>query len=52
MSGLQMFWTIVLAGAVVLFLIVEVVVVIGGGRDLVEMLHALRQAADDKDNKE
>ena len=52
MSGLQMFWTIVLAGAVVLFLIVEVVVVIGGGRDLVEMLHALRKAADDKGNKE
>jgi hypothetical protein len=52
MTGIQIFWTVVLSGAVLLFLIVEVVVVIGGGRDLAEMVDALRQAADDKSDKE
>ena len=41
MSGLAQFWTVVFAVAVVLFLIVEVVVVVGGAGDIVAMVRSL-----------
>ncbi len=41
MTGIQMAWTVVFGIAVFLFLAVEVVVVIGGARDIVDMAHTL-----------
>lgn len=41
MSGLAQFWTVVFGVAVVLFVIVEVVVVIGGAGDIVDMVRSL-----------
>ena len=41
MSGLAQFWTLVFAVAVVLFLVVEVVVVIGGASDIAAMVRSL-----------
>ena len=41
MTGLQLGWSIVFAIAVLLFLVVEVVVVIGGAGNIVDMLKAL-----------
>ena len=41
MSGLAQFWTVVFAVAVVLFLVVEVVVVIGGASDIAAMVRSL-----------
>ena len=44
MTGWQMGWTIILTGAVLLFLVVEVVVIIGGAWNIRDMLRSLRQA--------
>ncbi len=52
MNDLQSFWTIVLICAVLLFLIVEVVVIIGGASNIVEMINSLRQTVSDKENQE
>ena len=41
MSGLAQFWTVVFAVAVLLFLVVEVVVVVGGAGDIVAMVRSL-----------
>lgn len=46
MTGLQTAWTVVFGIAVLLFLAVEVVVVIGGARDIADMLRSLLQQAD------
>ncbi|NKB65950.1 MAG: hypothetical protein GKR89_02705 [Candidatus Latescibacteria bacterium] len=45
MSGWALFWTATFVGAVLLFLVVEVVVVVGGAGDIKEMLQALRREA-------
>lgn len=45
MTGLQITWTIVFAVAVLLFLVVEIVVVVGGARDLKDMVQSLQRAA-------
>jgi len=41
MTGLQLGWTIVFAVAVFLFLVVEIVVIIGGAGNIVDMLKSL-----------
>ena len=41
MSGIAQFWTVVFAIAVLLFLVVEVVVVVGGAGDIVAMVRSL-----------
>ena len=41
MTGLALFWTILFGVAVVLFLAVEVVVVIGGASDIADMIRSL-----------
>jgi hypothetical protein len=41
MSGIAQFWTVVFAIAVLLFLVVEVVVVVGGAGDVVAMVRSL-----------
>ena len=52
MTGLQTFWTWVLGLSVLLFAFVEVVVVIGGARDIRDMLRSLMQhAAQEKAKK-
>jgi hypothetical protein len=45
MSALQITWTIVFAAAVLLFLAVEIVVVVGGASDLKDMVQSLMRAA-------
>ncbi|UCE04928.1 MAG: hypothetical protein JSW07_15065 [bacterium] len=47
MTTLQTIWTIIFAIAVLLFLVVEIVVVIGGARDLVHMMKVLVRAGRD-----
>lgn len=47
MTDLQLFWTVVFAIAVLLFLAVEVVVVIGGASDLADMVRSLRRQRDE-----
>ena len=41
MTGIQLFWTVVFAIAVLCFLVVEVVVVIGGAGNIVDMVKSL-----------
>jgi hypothetical protein len=41
MTGLALFWTILFGIAVLLFLVVEVVVVIGGASDINDMIRSL-----------
>jgi|ABEF01.1.fsa_nt_gi hypothetical protein len=52
MTALQTAWTIVFAVAVVLFLAVEIVVVVGGARDLKDMVRSLLQTASQQDDPE
>ena len=49
MTALQAAWTVVFAAAVLLFLAVEIVVVVGGARDLKDMVESLLQAASRQD---
>ena len=51
MTGLQTFWTWMLGISVVLFFFVEVVVVIGGARDIRDMLQSLMQHAAQEEAK-
>ena len=46
MTGLALFWTAIFAIAVLFFLVVEVVVVIGGAGDIADMLRSLRRDRD------
>ena len=46
MTGLQTVWTAVFAVAVVLFVAVEVVVMVGGAGDIADMLRTLLRQAD------
>lgn len=46
MTGLQTAWTAVLAIAVLLFVGVEIVVVVGGAGDIADMLRTLLRRAD------
>ena len=48
MTGLQLGWTIVFALAVFLFLVVEVVVIIGGAGNIIDMLKSLLRSRDEK----
>ena len=41
MTGIQLFWTVVFAIAVLCFLVVEVVVVIGGAGNIADMVRSL-----------
>lgn len=41
MTYAQIIWTIIFFIAVLMFLVVEIVVIVGGGRDLVYMLKKL-----------
>ena len=52
MTGLQITWTIVFAAAVLLFLAVELVVVVGGTRDLKDMVQSLLRATAHQDGPE
>ena len=45
MSGWQTLWTWTLGLSVIMFFVVEVVVVIGGARDIKDMLASLREHA-------
>ena len=51
MTVAQTIWTIIFAIAVLLFLIVEIVVIIGGARNLIDMMKFLKKAKDDGGNK-
>ncbi len=46
MAGWQTLWTWIFGLSVVLFLLVEVVVVIGGAKDIGDMLRSLREHAE------
>ena len=46
MTGWQTAWTWIFGGAVFLFFLVEVVVVVGGARDIGDMMRSLMQHAD------
>ena len=52
MTGLQTFWTWVFGLSILLFFLVEVVVVVGGARDIKDMLRTLLQRAADEKQKE
>ena len=41
MNGIQLFWTWILGFAVLSFLVVEVVVVVGGASDMADMIRSL-----------
>jgi len=51
MTIIQIIWTIIFIIAILLFLVVELVVVVGGARDLVAMMKVLVQArGNEKEN--
>ena len=50
MTGLQLGWTIVFAAAVFLFLAVEVVVIIGGAGNIIDMLKSLLRSRENGDS--
>ncbi len=50
MTGLQITWTIIFIISIVLFLGVEIVVVIGGAGNVIDMMRSLLQSAADKDS--
>ena len=52
MGAWQTFWTWVLGLSVALFLLVEVIVVLGGAADIKDMFTTLRQRADKKNEDE
>ena len=52
MNGIQLSWTIIFWGAILLFFLVEIVVVVGGGRDLLDMVRSLGKAAEESDGDE
>lgn len=47
MTGWQTAWTLIFGIAVFLFFLVEVVVVVGGARDIGDMMRALMGQADE-----
>ena len=47
MDGIQWFWTVILGFAVVSFLAVEVIVVVGGASDLADMVRSLLKHQDE-----
>ena len=47
MDGIQWFWTATLIFAVVSFLAVEVIVVVGGASDLADMVRSLLERQDE-----
>ena len=47
MDGIQWFWTVTLVFAVVSFLAVEVIVVVGGASDLADMVRSLLKHHDE-----